>query len=762
MTSTLTLKALAMRCTMYNVDITEDKFLEWNELWKKSRDSVKAHLADTQYTIYKYLGKFTVDESSIHLFMQWDAYTMREPAFSVVSDVNLSSTGKENLKDKTWILGDRGGYGWTDPTQVAKAYLIDEALEPENFPLIMLLMDIHSLRSNQGSPFKFTDDAVLGFQHQTKDTLETYFQENFAGFNYESLNRVGAESLKSYINWFCKLKLGKPAQDIFPNLITGFRNPENFTACFGKSDNNFIQRIIDVYETEAGDRYYVVAGNTSKTTSDRYRNYRGSIHNDYNISIHFIESDKPNWEYIDLNRKMYFHCALIHGGTNLHLERHGGYNYNMQNMSEWQHEPYAEPLSLCRALFIEDHPITPKSIEPLKRMANRNQNRPISLLTNTDIDRIIKLEVRKELDSRKDEKFTEILETKWSKRLAQLEEDHKLTVDLNEVTYNYTQVEYEGQILKLSDFKPTSQLKRLINHWDKENVDFDRYFDSFLGEIHNRVARSTEKESFTGIVGKVPFKIDMTPRVDSRNRVSMIATVNNIRINKKEIQQVLKKGICFDDILTFNNFLESVSKCSLEIHNFIHFGIKTTVRDEFLGLTMKLKFLLHREKNRHYLQFEDEIYPIHQIGKILSISAQNRMDAVLDILGDEKTITMDLGKLAPIVKQARLEYEAAIKKSEALLARIATMVGTKREKRSVKGTTRDGYFIEGKMRNYFLEHTTEAAVYDLNREVKLCIIEKSGHGGNDPTDQVGADKIVNRMLALKNDNKVVSYVHTLR
>ena len=137
------------------------------------------------------------------------------------------------------------------------------------------------------------------------------------------------------------------------------------------------------------------------------------------------------------------------------------------------------------------------------------------------------------------------------------------------------------------------------------------------------------------------------------------------------------------------------------------------------------------------------------------------MDEVLQTLENTDIISFDLTKIPAMIKVAKNAYADAVKKADLLLKRVADMLGTKLEEISIKGSNRSGFIIEGKLRKYFLEYSQEAAVYDLASERKLCIVEKTGHG-SDPTDQVGVDKIVNRMLALKSDNKLVDQIHTLQ
>ena len=112
--------------------------------------------------------------------------------------------------------------------------------------------------------------------------------------------------------------------------------------------------------------------------------------------------------------------------------------------------------------------------------------------------------------------------------------------------------------------------------------------------------------------------------------------------------------------------------------------------------------------------------------------------------------------LKEIIVEGKKTYQEALDKSKKLLddtvAKFSLQPGTQNGK--------TGYFVQGKIRKYFIENdvdlvdgTGRCPVYDENGQY-ICIIDKSNN-------QVGLDKLVNRIYALKNDRLLTSQIHTL-
>merc|ERR1711881_351187 len=99
-------------------------------------------------------------------------------------------------------------------------------------------------------------------------------------------------------------------------------------------------------------------------------------------------------------------------------------------------------------------------------------------------------------------------------------------------------------------------------------------------------------------------------------------------INSKELEEVLRQALCFQTQEQFDHFLETVSKCSLEIHKVLANGIRARVRDEFLGTTYSIKLPMIRKKNKNYICIgegeEKQYFKLKNTARILGIEKAGR------------------------------------------------------------------------------------------------------------------------------------------
>ena len=77
-----------------------------------------------------------------------------------------------------------------------------------------------------------------------------------------------------------------------------------------------------------------------------------------------------------------------------------------------------------------------------------------------------------------------------------------------------------------------------------------------------------------------------------------ISKVNGCRINRTEIPDVIRRGLCFTTQHSFDDFCKQVSKCSLLYHKYLAEGIGISARDEFHHTNIRCKIPLVRRKNK--------------------------------------------------------------------------------------------------------------------------------------------------------------------
>ena len=724
---------------MYGLGISEKCIESWEKEWSLLSNRLSGHDIDYKTSLLIFAKTLTVDTFNINLFLIWypgmdepklviipddDGYEKLDPIFKnpdklVVYNRNTGGYSRNR------VLSKSGGVGFSVPK---KNILHGTDLELKWF------IDFHIFGYDQF----FDVDSILQnridmHSIQTLNRYKAQFKKHIKRIDYCNLrnkryiNNTRTTGSCEIINWYCELLLDKPIDDVFPRLAGVLKDPVKGTELKDKlSEHSYLAEILDVYELNNGIRICAIFRQETPSVTD--------------TAIVAIHPNDTSWQYMDVNRKIYYD---------------GSYRQTMGDHPKLG-------LGEGAKVFIDEvTKFLPTTATPFKLFVKRERMDAPRLLTTEEIKRLNKLAFNKDLKDQTAKKNANKKNEKIVKRLQVLLKEHGQTLTINDVTYDSEKIIYQEQTIRCDQISPIHLLNSLMarNHLDA--IDFEMYFDAFLQTLEAEFLHKTTKYKVTGIIGVVPFKIEMVPKRDTAGRSSVWAYVNGVRINKTEVSSVIRRALCLNDVPSYIAFLQSVTSCSLKIHSILHYGIAATAQDEFLQISLKLKFKIDRDKNRHYLTIADKTYPIHDINGLAAIKDCRNMNAILSILENKKIIELEEKEIVSAIEISKKDYADAIEKSKKLLEKVCKMVGTELEGRVINGGTIQGYFIRGKARDYFLEHSREAKVYDVNRNYHpLCIVEKTGSGA-DPDDQVGVDKLVNRLLMAKNDSLVAQYVHTL-
>ena len=290
-----------------------------------------------------------------------------------------------------------------------------------------------------------------------------------------------------------------------------------------------------------------------------------------------------------------------------------------------------------------------------------------------------------------------------------------------------------------------------------EKVDFNDFFNqccNYLGAfaVSNHLYFLIQKPN-QETSNKIKIKCGkITAEVKNEGAYSYI---NDIRINKGEVGEVLKRAICYNKLKDYNALLLEISKCSIKIHNAISNGILINYALHW-SEKIPLKLNLEREKNRNFLVLGKEKVGIKNINGIFNLGVNGNNQRNLAYIKEVllKYSYINENQIVPLLKDGIKGYKDAIKKSEELLKDAITQLNIKEEKVEIDNYEREGYIVQGKKSKYFV--TKDLKIYSYPEKRYICVIDR---GRVDSLVQ--NDKLVSRFYALANDNLVIDRVHTL-
>lgn len=364
------------------------------------------------------------------------------------------------------------------------------------------------------------------------------------------------------------------------------------------------------------------------------------------------------------------------------------------------------------------------------------------LYNNDDNDNI--LITKKKLTEFKNKKA---LEEKIKKEKQQLNEYIKKTIEMQngeiagiKISKNF--INYNGLKIGAKSFDTKPFLQSI--YYENPETDFNTLYERFCKTISLEIINypSDEHMEKTIWLGKFPVKIAKKQKY----------YINNYRINKKEIREVLQRAICFNTLKEYNDLLSEVSKCSIKIHNILSNGLIINFKSKYINNSVKIKLNIIKEKNKHYIALPNKKIQIKNINSLINNKIITNSEILKNIFINNTQITEN--EFKKLIKEGLKEYKEAINRSEELLKETIRILNIKKMKVKIDNNIEECYYVKGKINKYIITKTLKIYTYPEMRYV--CVIDKNANFG------IGKDNLISRLYALSNDNFVINDIKTLK
>ena len=372
-------------------------------------------------------------------------------------------------------------------------------------------------------------------------------------------------------------------------------------------------------------------------------------------------------------------------------------------------------------------------------------------IENATLDLLVKREERRKIESIALDKAKQALKQKLTDKGKELATDGTFT--FNDVTFGQHSIEYEGQVVSCDAIELTDLLPKYYNNIDDDYFNFESIFDNFCKGLES-VSQGT---SVIAKIGDVEVNLEGRIRTNISGVSILTFYVNGMRINKDEVIPVITRALCYNGTQDFENYVESVSKCSLRYHRYIAGGIQIKVIDPLLCEQLEFKIGLERDKNRNYISFgEDNKYPVKDTNKLLKLTLATNMTNAINVLLDSEIVGVTGKDIKYILETGKLRLEQERTKEKEMLSSAIKLFGCEYQEDSMldNGRVVTGYSVKGKLRNYIVE-TDTLRVFEYPTGRYLCMVDK---GQN---EHANTARLVSRMFALANDSKLAKEITTL-
>jgi len=380
---------------------------------------------------------------------------------------------------------------------------------------------------------------------------------------------------------------------------------------------------------------------------------------------------------------------------------------------------------------------------------------------------LVKRKFRLKIQKEKEESdLKNLMREEAEKRLDDINDDTKIVV--NGILFKKSGIYYDGQEIT-GEFGYTDRGYRPINNWAgfyKDKLNYFRNPDNLnFNTIYEQVCDILQEREFDGVLGDIKVKIKKVEKENINGDILTRWFVNDIRINKDEVVEVIKRAICFDNESDFTALLTKVSKCNLKFHDIINNGLRMKFKDTTLnfgshghrfGDNKFLKLIIVRHGNRNFIKVNEREYPIKNTGKLLTRSTLNTrqretpyFNELMSFFREDYNLSDD--ELIDLFSEGIREYEEAEEKSEQFLKETLELFKVS----EIDKDGKSGYLVKGSSGNqYMLTHDLQIFAYPQMRYI--CVVDK------DLGDGFKNDKIVNRIYALANDSRTAKHIYTLK
>jgi hypothetical protein len=509
-------------------------------------------------------------------------------------------------------------------------------------------------------------------------------------------NQVLSISKIETIYWLC-------------NELSRYKPSQFSDSKFYKSMPNYVYHIIDVLQLPNDIRIALYAYHTDS--------YRATIGNNIAVKTYIVTPDNPAYNWTDPDR--YFS----------HINNKTGHG---------------------KVYYVGPNPLFPSEAALSRYVRGHSQ----VVLENQTLETIEKRDARKQIEDAAIQKAQTVIQKKLTNKTAELESGEEFS--FNDVTFRAHEIEYESQIITSKAVKVSNIIKNFLTNLQDEAFNFELIFGQFCRELIRAAEAAGEAKAQ---IGAVKIDIEIKKKKNTVN-VDMITNyINGYRINKIELHDVLLRALCYNKTEDYENYLESVSKCSLRYHRYIASGIALKVRDDITGEdAVEFKIGLDRDKNRNYISFGDKIrYPVKDTNKLLNLVGQIEMSRVINVLLNPDIVGVTGADVRHIIETGRKALIEERNKETQLLSQAIQLFKCEKIEDALldNGRVISGYTVNGKLRNYIIE-TSSIRVFEYPSGKYLCMVDK---GQN---EHANTARLVSRMFALANDSKLTNEITTLQ
>ena len=403
-----------------------------------------------------------------------------------------------------------------------------------------------------------------------------------------------------------------------------------------------------------------------------------------------------------------------------------------------------------RVYYVGPNPKIPKDLELITKYLRGNK---FLAVENSTLDLLEKREQRRLVEEAALKKAKETIKAKLQDKAQGLNTGGTFT--FNDITFSEHSLEYEGQVVQSKDIKVCDILDDYRYNIDDDVFNFENVYDAFCRALKDKAM--TSYKTVKAVLGDISVEILATKRKNVKGIEITTLQVNDTRINKDEIVDVLLRAICYTTTVDFNNYLDSVSKCSLKYHRVIASGVVLSVKDTFLDEKLEFKIGLERDKNRNFISFDGITkYPVKDTNRLLNLLTAVDMTRVINILVDQNIVGITGADIKYIIKTGKEALVEERTKEKQMLDSAVKLFNCELLDDTLldNGRTVSGYTVKGKLREYIVDVKT-LRVFEYPSGRYLCMVDK---GQN---EHANTARLVSRMFALANDSKLAKEITTL-
>ena len=518
-------------------------------------------------------------------------------------------------------------------------------------------------------------------------------------------------------------------------------------------------------EMRVGDKQYrVFSGRTVMTHGDGYVRDLAT----HDKAVFAVSTDSPYYNYLDQNHVVFF-ISKVGEAPKIFIANQLSLNVYAfaAAFSVASDKLLTSPLRNDVFLFSQNNAELHQAVGLLERVLPEKYSKAYNTL---------KQAIRADFESR----AQNVIVTKFQRGEIKELTINNIKLSANKAVYETVSIEADNiadTILHKLDPNSVFDIYQLV----------DAYIQGIL-EAMSRVPRAVNTQGYAEAkqwnlaINGIPITVGLSITNTRRK-------VNNHYINAEELQRVLRRATCFDDVTMYNNFLREVERASLRVHDALSNGVPIKIftfdsysdyNKEVTAKHPKIFFTyvqgkyflwLNKEKTlkvplRRFVGMLDELKTLNvrtNNGWVSDDSGLNRRNTdwckwklktiirAHAISDTDACLVTDAQLLVLIdwLLEARTEAE---KRSRVLLETMVTE--TAAVAKPYRGI--EAYELKGNSGRVYAVEKESNKVWDVATGNYVCIVDGRGEMG------IGYDALVARLLALKNDTFVVDKITTLR